>query len=184
MAWTYRLLGRVGFNVVLAPVMFYFLLRRRIARRASLDYLARVKREYPDSIRGEPGLWLTFRHFLAFGRMLLDKYVALTGEPTSEDCQPNGVPDECDPDCNGNGIADGCDGIGPGDFDGDGDSDLDDYAWFAACLAGPGVSPNPASPCLKPSSKSTLGVSPCCEPQPKTSLASPSFVIPKITPPF
>ncbi len=85
MAWTYRLLGRVGFNIVLAPVMFYFLLRRPIARRASLDYLRRVKREYPDSIRGEPGLWMTFRHFLAFGRSLLDKYIAWTGESTRID---------------------------------------------------------------------------------------------------
>ncbi len=85
MAWTYRLLGRVGFNIVLGPVMFYFLLRRTIARRASLDYLRRVKREYPDSIRGQPGLWLSFRHFLAFGRSLLDKYIAWTGEPTGID---------------------------------------------------------------------------------------------------
>ena len=85
MAWTYRLLGRVGFNIVLAPVMFYFLLRRPIARRASLDYLRRVKREYPESIRGEPGLWMTFRHFLAFGRSLLDKYIAWTGESTRID---------------------------------------------------------------------------------------------------
>ncbi|MDJ0812340.1 MAG: hypothetical protein QNJ23_01315 [Woeseiaceae bacterium] len=85
MAWTYRLLGRVGFNIVLAPVMFYFLLRRTTARRASLDYLRRVKREYPDSLRGSPGLWMTFRHFLAFGRSLLDKYIALTGEPTNID---------------------------------------------------------------------------------------------------
>lgn len=88
MAWTYRLLGRVGFNIVLAPVMFYFLLRRPIARRASREYLRRVKREYPDSLSGQPGLWLTFRHFLAFGRMLLDKYIALTGEPTSIDTRP------------------------------------------------------------------------------------------------
>ena len=88
MAWTYRLLGRVGFNIVLAPVMFYFLLRRPIARRASLEYLRRVKREYPDSLRGQPGLWMTFRHFLAFGRMLLDKYIALTGEPTTIDTRP------------------------------------------------------------------------------------------------
>lgn len=85
MAWTYRLLGRVGFNVVLAPVMCYFLLRRPIARRASLDYLRRVKREYPDRLRGRPGLWMSFRHFLAFGRSLLDKYIALTGGPTSID---------------------------------------------------------------------------------------------------
>ncbi|MBI4717751.1 MAG: S8 family serine peptidase [Planctomycetes bacterium] len=28
---------------------------------------------------------------------------------TSADCQPDGVPDECQPDCNQNGIADGCD---------------------------------------------------------------------------
>ncbi len=88
MAWTYKLLGRVGFNIVLAPVMFYFLLRRPIARRASLEYLQRVKREYPDSLDGDPGLWLTFRHFLAFGRMLLDKYIALTGKPTSIDTRP------------------------------------------------------------------------------------------------
>ena len=85
MAWTYRLLGRVGFNIVLAPVMFYFLLRRPIARHASRDFLRRVKREYPDSLRGEPGWWMTFRHFLAFGRSLLDKYIAWTGESTRID---------------------------------------------------------------------------------------------------
>jgi predicted LPLAT superfamily acyltransferase len=85
MAWTYRLLGRVGFNIVLAPVMFYFLLRRPIARRASLQYLEKFQREYPDSLPGKPGLWLVFRHFLAFGRSLLDKYVAWSGEPTSID---------------------------------------------------------------------------------------------------
>ena len=85
MAWTYRLLGRVGFNIVLAPVMFYFLLRRPIARRASADFLRRVKREYPDSLRGKPGMWMTFRHFLAFGRSLLDKYIAWTGESTRID---------------------------------------------------------------------------------------------------
>lgn len=85
MAWTYRLLGRVGFNIVLAPVMAYFMLRRPVARHASLDYLRRVKREYPDSLPGKPGLWLVFRHFLAFGRSLLDKYIAWTGEPTGID---------------------------------------------------------------------------------------------------
>jgi hypothetical protein len=28
---------------------------------------------------------------------------------TSEDCNDNGIPDECEPDCNDNGVADGCD---------------------------------------------------------------------------
>jgi predicted LPLAT superfamily acyltransferase len=85
MAWTYRRLGRVGFNIVLGPVMFYFLLRRPIARRASLEFLQRVERQYPDSLDGNAGLWMSFRHFLAFGRSLLDKYVAWTDGPKDID---------------------------------------------------------------------------------------------------
>ena len=81
MAWTYTRLGRVGFNIVLGPVMLYFLLRRPIARRASLDFLRRVKQQYPDSLEGRPNLWMSFRHFLAFGRSLLDKYIAWTRRP-------------------------------------------------------------------------------------------------------
>lgn len=34
----------------------------------------------------------------------------------------------------------------PGDFDQDGDVDLDDYEYFADCLEGPGVAPNPTRP--------------------------------------
>ena len=34
----------------------------------------------------------------------------------------------------------------PGDADGDGDVDLDDFRVFADCLAGPGVAPNPSLP--------------------------------------
>ncbi len=34
----------------------------------------------------------------------------------------------------------------PGDFDGDGDSDLDDYAVFFQCMAGPNASPSPPPP--------------------------------------
>ncbi|MCK4660947.1 MAG: hypothetical protein KAV82_15610, partial [Phycisphaerae bacterium] len=52
-----------------------------------------------------------------------------TCEPTSEDCQPDGVPDECqlaDNDCNSNGTPDDCES----DYDGDGviddcDDDID-----------------------------------------------------------
>jgi predicted LPLAT superfamily acyltransferase len=85
MAWTYHRLGRAGFNIVLAPVMLYFLLRRSTARQASLDYLRRLHATYPDSLGGRPGYWMSFRHFLAFGRSLLDKYIAWTGEPTGID---------------------------------------------------------------------------------------------------
>jgi predicted LPLAT superfamily acyltransferase len=85
MALIYRALGRTGFNVVLAPVMLYFQLRRPVPRRASMDYLRRIYRHYPDSLGRPPGFWATFQHFLAFGRSLLDKYVAWTGEPTGID---------------------------------------------------------------------------------------------------
>ena len=88
MAWTYRRLGRVGFNIFLGPVMFYFLLRRPVARRASLDFLRRVKQQYPDSLAGRPNLWMSFRHFLAFGRSLLDKYIAWTNRPEGIDVLP------------------------------------------------------------------------------------------------
>ena len=33
-----------------------------------------------------------------------------------------------------------------GDFDGDGDVDLTDFVWFPACMAGPGVPPQPTAP--------------------------------------
>ncbi len=58
-----------------------------------------------------------------------------------EDCQTNGIPDDCDIaygislDANGNGIPDECERL-PGDYDDDGDVDLDDYAEFPNCLTG------------------------------------------------
>jgi hypothetical protein len=72
------------------------------------------------------------------------------------DCNGNGVPDwqdiaECegDPacsDCNDNGLPDECDTMAGGDFDADGDVDLDDYPGFAACLGGPLTLPSPPVP--------------------------------------
>jgi len=69
------------------------------------------------------------------------------------DCNSNGVPDwqdiadcEGDPacsDCNDNGLPDECDSISGGDFDADGDVDLDDYSAFAECMAGPEIPPTP-----------------------------------------
>ncbi len=73
---------------------------------------------------------------------------------TSLDCQPNGVPDECEDDRNYNGVADTCDIVSgtardvnfngvpdegdcmtrPADLDGDCDLDLDDFALFFPCL--------------------------------------------------
>ncbi|HRX85416.1 MAG TPA: multiheme c-type cytochrome [Phycisphaerae bacterium] len=49
------------------------------------------------------------------------------------------------PDCNANGTPDLCETgvIVNGDFDGDGDVDLDDHAAFVTCMGGPGMPPAP-----------------------------------------
>ena len=73
---------------------------------------------------------------------------------TSEDCQPNGIPDDCDlddcapgepdcQDCNNDDIPDGCQVLTGGDFDANGHLELVDYQALAMCLAGPGISPTP-----------------------------------------
>ena len=82
MAWVYRLFGKAVFNIVLAPVMLYFLIRRRSARRASRDFLQRVWKQYPDSLPRQPNLWMTFQHFFRFGQSLLDKYIAWIEPPS------------------------------------------------------------------------------------------------------
>ncbi len=64
--------------------------------------------------------------------------------PALWDCNGNGVLDECDlsagtsRDCNANGIPDDCE---VGDFNGDGNVDLTDYATFINCITGPGGGP-------------------------------------------
>ena len=51
-----------------------------------------------------------------------------------------------DGDCNGNRRLDECETIDSSDFDVDGDVDLDDFAAFLGCLAGPDVLPAPHVP--------------------------------------
>ena len=76
------------------------------------------------------------------------------GAPPAPDCNTNGIPDECDiaagtsHDCNTNGVPDECEMITPGDFDADGDVDLDDHAGFVAYMAGPGQALSASPECL------------------------------------
>jgi len=64
-----------------------------------------------------------------------------------DDCNGNGIPDKVDlligtsEDLDWNGIPDECDVYG--DYDGDDDVDLDDYATFSECIAGPDVTTPP-----------------------------------------
>lgn len=64
---------------------------------------------------------------------------------TLSDCNTNGTPDECEgfAECNGNGVPDDCETPAGGDFDLDGDVDLDDAAALVDCLAGPLALPAP-----------------------------------------
>ncbi len=82
------------------------------------------------------------------------------------DCNGNGILDACDidcgpaggpcdvpgcgqsADCNGNRLPDECEAITPGDFDADGQVDLDDFAAFATYVAGPGEAPLASPECL------------------------------------
>ena len=76
----YRTLGRPIFSLFLYPIMGYFFLTGRTARRASMDYLNQLYRVSPECFEGrKPGLRLSFLHFLNFGQALLDKFSSWMG---------------------------------------------------------------------------------------------------------
>jgi predicted LPLAT superfamily acyltransferase len=78
----YRLFGRTGFRVCLFPVMVYFYLFRRTARRASRQYLQRIRLFLPTEGRSRLS---SLRHFLMFGEILLDKLLVWMGRIRRED---------------------------------------------------------------------------------------------------
>ncbi|MDD2759400.1 MAG: lipid A biosynthesis acyltransferase [Methylomonas sp.] len=86
LVWIYRVFGRVAFRLVLRPVVSYYFLTGKIAREASMDYLCRLGKHYPE-LHLNAGWWLSYRHFLSFGETLLDKILAWTGclEPNQVD---------------------------------------------------------------------------------------------------
>ena len=81
MVWTHKYIGKAGFNFFLVFTMAYFYLRRGEARRASREYLQRVRKMYPQALGNGPLWWLSFRHFYGFGQSLLDKYLAWAETP-------------------------------------------------------------------------------------------------------
>lgn len=66
-----RFLGRWPFRVVLAPVLFFYVWRHRLARTSSQEYFARLG--LPSSFG------TTFRHIGAFAESLVDKAIAVSG---------------------------------------------------------------------------------------------------------
>jgi predicted LPLAT superfamily acyltransferase len=81
MVLIHAVFGRAVFKVILYPVMAYFYLRRGEARRASIEYLGHVKRQYPEILGNQSLLKLSFLHLLTFGDLLLDKYLAWVKSP-------------------------------------------------------------------------------------------------------
>lgn len=88
MVGVHALLGRAVFNLLLYPVMAYFLLRRRTARKASMDYLARVRAYFPAALPDRSPWRLSFRHFLTFGQLLIDKFLAWSRPPPVPELPP------------------------------------------------------------------------------------------------
>jgi predicted LPLAT superfamily acyltransferase len=81
----YRLLGRTAFTVMLFPVMAYYYLRRRTARRSSMDFIRRAQRYFPERYGHRSARVLSFWQFIMFGQLLLDKYLAWAKTPEFPD---------------------------------------------------------------------------------------------------
>ncbi len=78
----YNVFGRPGFSVILFPVMCYYYLIQGDARRASAEYLQQIRPLLPP----EQASTLTpFKHFMAFGEALLDKFIVWMGKIRRED---------------------------------------------------------------------------------------------------
>lgn len=75
----FRCFGRATFRFFLWPVIAYFFLRRRAARAASLDFLARVQPGSAAPATTWARYKTSFRHFLTFGELLLDKLAVWQG---------------------------------------------------------------------------------------------------------
>ncbi|MDR0715949.1 MAG: acyltransferase [Azoarcus sp.] len=73
--WIYRRGGMWPFRVLLFLVMPWYFLTNTLARRASLEYLARLY-ETSGGSTPAPGWRNSFRHFMSFGENILDKLVA------------------------------------------------------------------------------------------------------------
>ena len=76
---TYAALGRWAFALLLYPVAAYFYLTAHRARRASQEYLARVRRRMRELAQPPRAIRNTFGHFLDFGHCIIDKGVTWGG---------------------------------------------------------------------------------------------------------
>ena len=76
MFWICRVFGRWPFRVVLYPVLAWYVLSKPLARRASQDYLRRLRACSAGAVPGRLGV---LRHFAAFAESMLDKMLLWGG---------------------------------------------------------------------------------------------------------
>ncbi len=71
--WLYRHVGGWLFSLALQPVVLYYFVSNRRARRASREYLQRLRQAYPKANTPVPTWYNSYRHLLAFARAIVDK---------------------------------------------------------------------------------------------------------------
>lgn len=81
----YRILGRRALYAMLYPIIAYYFLSNRSARRVSAQFLARVHAHriacgMTDGSGPQPGLASSFRQFMNFGRSIVDRIGAWSGD--------------------------------------------------------------------------------------------------------
>ncbi len=80
-AAAYHLLGRMGCQIVMMPIVFYFLLFGTKQRHASQQFLVRT-------LKRPPSFAEIYRHHMNFAMRALDVFIAWTGGITSEAVVP------------------------------------------------------------------------------------------------
>lgn len=76
----WRLLGRRAFSLLLWPVVGVYWLSAAVPRRASRQWLARVRQQLVLRRQAIPPHLNSYRHFLRFGHAMLDKVAGWRGE--------------------------------------------------------------------------------------------------------
>lgn len=80
MLLVWRLLGRRAFSVLLWPVVAVYWLTAAPQRRASRQWISRVRQQLSLRLLPEPRHLNSYRHFLRFGDAMLDKVASWRGE--------------------------------------------------------------------------------------------------------
>ncbi|MHA6633887.1 glycosyltransferase family 2 protein [Citrobacter farmeri] len=80
MLLVWRLLGRKAFTLLLWPVVGVYWLTATPARRASQNWIARVRTQLTARQRPAPANLTSYQHFLRFGNAMLDKIASWRGE--------------------------------------------------------------------------------------------------------